>query len=102
VLGIGNQIFDIGRAPIEKKCVSGLEALTSCERPIQCVWIIDMCNTGDLDTARDVDLQYLDDGAKAAALLEISIAQEMFGMRESELKRRFFDLFEPSAPCCGR
>jgi len=89
-------LIDAGHELVEKKRSEGLAGFTPRQRLIHCFWVVDysMRNAGDLVTARELEPDWHDVARRAAEALALPVATEVFGLREGELERRYFDMFD--------
>lgn len=89
-------LLDAGDAIVEKKAADGAAALSPLERLTYCLWVADygMRNAGDLETAGDLYLPFLEEGRAAAQSLGLPHATAAFSLSKVELEQRYFTLFD--------
>ena len=89
-------LIDTGHDVIEKKAKAGPRSLRSWERLVYCLWVADygMRNAGDLDAAHDLYAAFQDEGRTLAAALSLPLTCAAFGLSQSDLQDRYFNLFE--------
>ena len=90
-----NWLIDAGHEILEKKAERGADSLEPVERLIRAWWVADygMRNAGDLDTAIDVDSNFLDEGLRLASELNLPLAKQAFAAGKQDLEATFFDRF---------
>ena len=91
-----NWLIDEGHTILEKKAARGDAALRPIERLIRCWWTADYStrNAGDLDTACDLDPNFLEDGVRLAAELALPLTKGAFARGKDALEATFFESFE--------
>ena len=72
-----NWLIDTGHIILEKKVAIGYDALSTIEQLIRCWWIADygMRNAGDLETALDLDSNFVSQGLSQASNLALPLAK---------------------------
>ena len=88
-------IIERGDEIIQKREISGLNALEPIERLILHVWYTDYCmrNAGDLANLEDLCSGCLSKGVAAAEALQLPKTRAFFARPTNELERHFFDDF---------
>ncbi len=88
-------IIEEGDRVIRKKAAGGFDGLTTWERLLYTLWVVDygMRNAGDLGTATDVLTDWQAVALGAAELLGLLTTREAFALGPDELQGRYFDLF---------
>ena len=81
---------------IRKEASEGRDSLSPVERLIYCVWVADygMRNAGDLDTARDLYVDFQSEAAQLARDLGLRSTQRAFALPTTELQQSFLRSFE--------
>jgi hypothetical protein len=75
---------------------TGLEGLTPWERLVYCLWVADygMRNGGDLETARDLLIDFAVVAVRTAEELSLPLTRAAFAMESSALEEEYFERFE--------
>ncbi|MFO1021541.1 MAG: hypothetical protein U0903_12715 [Planctomycetales bacterium] len=89
-------LIETGDLILQKKADQGTESLTSWEILLYCLWVADysMRNAGDLETARDVFVDFLTQAAVSAQSLSLSKSYRAFSLPSSELEQIYFEAFD--------
>jgi len=89
-------IVKTGDLVIQKKTRTGLSGLTKWEHLVYCLWVADysMRNAGDIETARDVYLEFQKEGSRIAEELSLPLTHRAFSMPSDELQLCYFEHFE--------
>ncbi len=89
-------ILDAGDAVIARKAVIGTTELSSVERLVYCLWVVDygMRNAGDLDTARDLYPDFQREAVDLASDLGLKFTQDSFALPSDTLQAEYFERFD--------
>ena len=89
-------LIETGHDVIEKKANVGPGFLRPWERLVYCLWVADygMRNAGDLEAAHDLHAAFHDEAKALAAGLSLPLTRAAFGLSQSDLQDRYFDLFD--------
>ena len=89
-------IIEAGGSVVERRAALGLDALSSLDRMVYCLWVADygMRNAGDLETAQDLYELFQDEGARLANELALPRTLAAFALSRSDLETQYFDVFD--------
>ncbi len=89
-------IIEASDSVVERRAALGLDTLSSLDRMVYCLWVVDygMRNAGDLETAYDLYEPFQGEGARYAKELGLSQTYAAFTLSQFELETRYFDVFD--------
>ncbi len=87
-------IIDAGDLVLEKRA-DGAE-LTEIERLVYCLWVADysMKNAGDLEAAKDLYPNFMNEGFSIADKLKLKNSFQLFAKTQKDFESKYFEQFD--------
>ncbi|MBR2172594.1 hypothetical protein [Sphingopyxis sp.] len=89
-------LLEAGHRVLEEDPTDERDSADIVKHLIWCLWVADygMRNAGDLETARDLNASFKQQGYQSARTLNLPRTTEAFALSDEEFERDYFALFD--------